>query len=76
MPHVPYRWLAAGILLGVIGTAAAVTPSDILKAYKKPSSSQAVGLPLAEHPLFAASPPRPAGCTTTSTCARAAPTLA
>ena len=43
-------------MLGAIGTAAAVTPAEILKAYKKPSASQAVGHPLLEHPAVHCSP--------------------
>lgn len=50
MNKLPLPWLLAGIVLGAIGTAAAVTPAEILKAYKKPNASQAVGLPLLEHP--------------------------
>lgn len=50
MSQFPYRWLAVGIAVGVAGTAFALTPNEIMKAYKKPSSSQAIGLPLSEHP--------------------------
>lgn len=51
MKQLPLRWLVAGIVIGTVGTAFAVTPSEIMKAYKKPSASQAVGLPLLEHPV-------------------------
>ena len=56
MKTVPLRWLAAGLALGAIGTAAAVTPSEILKAYQKPNAAQAVALPLLEHPPVRCSP--------------------
>ena len=50
--------LAAGALLGVAGSALAYTPSDILQKRKTPPSSQAIALPMAEHPPAYCDPER------------------
>ena len=39
-----------GLALGVAGTALAGAPSEVLKRRKAPSSSQALALPMGEHP--------------------------
>lgn len=47
------RWIPAalvGLAVGVAGTAFALTPSEIMKARKAPSSNVAIALPMAESP--------------------------
>ena len=44
------RWLVAGVVLGAIGTAAAVSPAEMIKGRKAPSSKEAFALPLLERP--------------------------